>query len=180
VSRIGAGTTVSGPVFPGALTLHLGQPMNDTPIVLALALTFSALGACSLAAQSPDAPAAQGRRLYSEHGCYGCHTVAGTGTPIAPDLSRAGHKYSEGEIARLLRDPALHKPGAHMPKLALTEAEARALAAYLATSTTSCHRPTPCSAILSAVAAPTARWSSRRARRPAAGAAVSRGSRPPG
>jgi len=89
--------------------------------------------ACASSMTPSEAPVVQGRRLYTEHGCYGCHTMGAAGTPIAPDLSRAGARYSEAELTRLLRDPATHKPGAHMPKLALTDAETRALAAYLAT-----------------------------------------------
>jgi mono/diheme cytochrome c family protein len=104
--------------------------MKTTRLVLGLALLTAA---CTVAQAPAETPAAQGRRLYTEHGCYGCHTTGVTGTPIAPDLSRAGLRYSEAELARLLRDPAIHKPGAHMPKLGLTEAETRALAAYLAT-----------------------------------------------
>jgi mono/diheme cytochrome c family protein len=104
-------------------------------ILIASLLVGTALlgSACVLSTTSPEAPVIRGRRLYTEHGCYGCHTVGAAGTPIAPDLSRAGARYSEAELARLLRDPATHKPGAHMPKLALTDAETRALAAYLAT-----------------------------------------------
>jgi mono/diheme cytochrome c family protein len=107
--------------------------MNSRLVVLGLGLTFVFLAACSLAAQPSETPVVEGRRLFNEQGCYGCHTVAASGTPIAPDLSRIGYKYPERELERLLRDPALHKPGAHMPKLPLTEAEVRALAAYLAT-----------------------------------------------
>jgi mono/diheme cytochrome c family protein len=105
--------------------------MKQTLLLLGL-LLLAAL-ACTLAPVSPQAPVAQGQRLYTEHGCYGCHTTGAAGTPIAPDLSHAGSRYSEAELARLLRNPAIHKPGAHMPKLGLTEAETRALAAYLAT-----------------------------------------------
>jgi cytochrome c551/c552 len=75
---------------------------------------------------------AKGRALFQEHGCYGCHTISGAGTPIAPDLSHVGAKYTEAALARLVRDPALHHAGAHMPKLELSEAESAALAAYLA------------------------------------------------
>jgi mono/diheme cytochrome c family protein len=96
-------------------------------------LLLLAVLACTLAPVSAQAPVAQGQRLYTEHGCYGCHTTGAAGTPIAPDLSRVGRRYSEADLTRLLRDPAIHKPGAHMPTLALTEAETRALAAYLAT-----------------------------------------------
>jgi mono/diheme cytochrome c family protein len=102
-------------------------------IRLVLGLALLTVPACTVAQAPAETPAVRGRQLYTEHGCYGCHTTGAAGTPIAPDLSRAGLRYSEAELARLLRDPAIHKPGAHMPKLALTEAETRALAAYLST-----------------------------------------------
>jgi cytochrome c oxidase subunit 2 len=75
---------------------------------------------------------AQGETLFHAQGCYGCHTVGKTGTPIGPDLSHVGAKYSETVLAQWLRDPASQKPTAHMPRLDLKDAEARALAAYLA------------------------------------------------
>ena len=43
-----------------------------------------------------------------------------------------GLKYQEAYLLQWLRDPVTQKPTAHMPKIAMTEAEARALAAYLA------------------------------------------------
>ena len=54
-----------------------------------------------------------------------------TGTPIATDLSRIGAKHDEAYLDRWLRDPSQEKPRQHMPKLKLTEAEVKALAAYL-------------------------------------------------
>lgn len=43
-----------------------------------------------------------------------------------------GFKYQEAYLLQWLRNPATQKPTAHMPKIAMTEAEARALAAWLA------------------------------------------------
>ena len=106
--------------------------MNASWFVSALVGLVLGLSAGAVGSQPPEPAAAQGRRLFTEHGCYGCHTVRGTGTPIAPDLSHVGSFQTEGDLARRLRDPAAHAPGAHMPKLDLTEAEVRALAAYLA------------------------------------------------
>lgn len=71
--------------------------------------------------------------MFFAQGCYGCHRLGVAGTPIAHDLSHVGRKYTEPELARWLRDPAMHKPTAHMPRLALPEQEIRALARYLAT-----------------------------------------------
>ncbi len=77
-------------------------------------------------------PVPAGKRLFNDQGCYGCHTIGKVGTPIAPDLSTVGSKYSEAYLRAWLMDPKKQKPGAHMPKLSMNEAEARSLAAYLA------------------------------------------------
>jgi mono/diheme cytochrome c family protein len=90
------------------------------------------LGYVRLAAQDREALVALGGQVFADKGCYGCHTVGVAGTPIAPDLRSAGARYGESTLARWLRDPAVQAPTQHMPKLDLTEAEARALAAYLA------------------------------------------------
>ena len=94
-----------------------------------LAVASSATLAC---AQRGAPPPESGREVFVKQGCYGCHTIGKFGTPIGPDLSRVGSKYEEEYLARWLRDPALQRPTAHMPKLELTEEEVRALAAFLA------------------------------------------------
>jgi mono/diheme cytochrome c family protein len=83
-------------------------------------------------AQVAGEVAERGRAVFFAQGCYGCHRLGVAGTPIAYDLSRIGSKYTEAELARWLRDPTSQKPTAHMPRLALSEEEIRALAAYLA------------------------------------------------
>jgi mono/diheme cytochrome c family protein len=90
------------------------------------------LGCDRLDAQSREALVAQGRQLFAAKGCYGCHTVGVAGTPIGPDLRMAAARYGEPTLARWLRDPAAQEPTRHMPRLELSEAEASALAAYLA------------------------------------------------
>jgi len=74
----------------------------------------------------------RGEHLFTEQGCYGCHTVGKAGTPIANDLSQVGSKYSETYLRQWLRDPQQQQPRAHMPKIQMTEADAQSLAAYLA------------------------------------------------
>lgn len=75
----------------------------------------------------------RGRELFFADGCYGCHTIGKIGTPIGPDLSHIGTKYSRAYLERWLRDPAAQRPAAHMPNLELTPEEVKALAAFLAT-----------------------------------------------
>ena len=84
-------------------------------------------------AQAPDAALVlRGEGLFKEQGCYGCHTVGKFGTQgIAADLSHVGAKHDVGYLTKWLKDPASQQPTAHMPKIGLSDAEAKALAAYL-------------------------------------------------
>ncbi|HEY7650875.1 MAG TPA: cytochrome c [Methylomirabilota bacterium] len=81
-------------------------------------------------AQQPG-PAAEGERLFRVQGCYGCHIVGKFGTPIGPNLSHVGGKYSKAYLTRWLKDPESQRPNAHMPKLELDPVEVEALAAFL-------------------------------------------------
>lgn len=101
--------------------------------IVLLGLAASILGAsyARVDAQSREELAARGRALFTEKGCYGCHTIGTAGTPIAPDLSHAGARHSEGTLSRWLLDPTAQEATRHMPNLGLSEAEAGALAAYL-------------------------------------------------
>ena len=81
-------------------------------------------------AQDSSGLVGQGRMVFHDQGCYGCHTAEKAGTPIGPDLSRIGAKRDQTYLGRWLRDPSSQRP-AHMPKLQLTEGEVQALAAYL-------------------------------------------------
>ena len=101
--------------------------MSAIPFAVLLVL----LAGCASAADQ-ERLAKDGQKVFSAQGCHGCHTVGKTGTPIATDLTHVGKKYSESYLRSWLVDPAVQKPTAHMPKLSLTEAEIKALAAYLA------------------------------------------------
>jgi cytochrome c553 len=97
---------------------------------LVLLISLVLLASCAQA-QDGKGRVDQGRGVFRDQGCYGCHTAERMGTPIGPDLSRIGAKRDETYLTRWLRDPSTHRPTAHMPKLELSEAEVRALAAYL-------------------------------------------------
>ena len=99
---------------------------------LAGAAAAVALAATAAFGQDGGAVTERGKRLFTEQGCYGCHMIGKMGTPIATDLSQVGSKYPEGYLRQWLREPQQQKPRAHMPKIEMAEAEARALAAYLA------------------------------------------------
>lgn len=105
-----------------------------TVLGIALGVTLTAgFGLAWLAQAQERSVVASGARLFMEQGCYGCHRIGALGTPIGPDLSRVGAKYSEPDLVRWLSDPASQKPNAHMPKLELSPADITALAAFLAT-----------------------------------------------
>ena len=96
----------------------------------AMLMLLLVVGACAHARET-SAPVAEGRRVFQDQGCYGCHAVGATGTPLGPDLSHIGVKHDRSYLIGWLRDPSSQKPTAHMPKLTLTDAEVQALAAYL-------------------------------------------------
>jgi mono/diheme cytochrome c family protein len=88
------------------------------------------LAPVAVLAQEPG-PVAKGEQLFRVQGCYGCHIVGKFGTPIGPNLSHVGGKYSKAYLARWLSDPESQRPNAHMPRLELDPAQVEALAAYL-------------------------------------------------
>ena len=91
-------------------------------------------------ATGPDAVA--GARLFLQLTCVSCHAIPGSGANarVGPDLSHLGSRATLGagvlsntpaNLARWLRNPQEVKPGNHMPNLYLSDAQVRALTAYL-------------------------------------------------
>ena len=97
------------------------------------AFTLAVIVSVALLAGSACAQEAveQGRKYFMDSGCYGCHTVGKMGTPIGPNLSNVGAKYSRSYLERWLRDPSAERPSAHMPTLELSEQQVQNLAAFL-------------------------------------------------
>jgi cytochrome c oxidase subunit 2 len=97
------------------------------------AFTFAVIvsvGALAISAYAQES-VEQGRKYFMDSGCYGCHTVGKMGTPIGPNLSSVGAKYSRSYLERWLRDPSAQRPSAHMPTLELSEQQVQNLAAFL-------------------------------------------------
>lgn len=102
-----------------------------TSIVAAIGL--AAIGAGCASAANDSALAARGQQLFLAQGCHGCHNVGAAGSrDVGADLSRIGARRSRSDLERWLRDPAAQKPTAHMPRIAMTNPDVQALAAYLA------------------------------------------------
>ena len=98
-----------------------------------LALVSLVVLATVAAASAQDRAAVDaGQRTFMKQGCYGCHTIGKTGTPVGPDLSHVGAKYRPEYLARWLRDPSYLRPSTHMPALELSEDDISALATFLA------------------------------------------------
>jgi cytochrome c oxidase subunit 2 len=93
------------------------------------------------AVQPASGPAADGATVFAASACVGCHTVRGvSGGLVGPDLTHFGRRKTLGagvlpntaeNLTAWILDPQRLKPGAKMPPLGLTEAQARSVAAYL-------------------------------------------------
>ncbi len=75
--------------------------------------------------------ASEGRQLFQEKGCIGCHSIGGLGGKVGPPLDDVGLRRSPQLLIRHFRDPQAVTPGSVMPRFGFTEAEARALTDFL-------------------------------------------------
>jgi cytochrome c len=84
----------------------------------------------------------EGRIALERFGCGACHVipgVSGARGQVGPPLDRYGRRVyiagklprDEALLARWIADAPSLAPGTAMPKIDMTEAEARAMAAYL-------------------------------------------------
>jgi cytochrome c oxidase subunit 2 len=93
-------------------------------------------------AVEPSGEAATGKALFAASACVGCHTVRGVSTgTLGPDLTHFGSRRTLGagmfpntpeHVTAWVRNAPALKPGVKMPPFALTDEQARALSAYLA------------------------------------------------
>jgi len=75
-----------------------------------------------------------GKRLYSnKYGCNACHRVGDAGGIVGPALDRAGFRLNNTWVYRWIKYPQSMKPETRMPNLGISDADARAIAMYLAT-----------------------------------------------
>jgi cytochrome c1 len=92
--------------------------------------------------QVPGGDAARGRELLDRYQCGSCHVVpdaVGSGQPWAPPLTAWGGRSTlagvlpndAATLVRWLQDPPALVPGTRIPRLGVSEADARDLAAAL-------------------------------------------------
>lgn len=75
---------------------------------------------------------AQGRKLFVEKNCYGCHKIEGIsqGT-LGPELTDVGRKFKVDYLWESIVDPRANLKTSFMPKFALTDDEVKALVVFL-------------------------------------------------
>lgn len=88
---------------------------------------------------TPTAPVAAdpvklGEQLISERACAACHKIGDQDGGIAPDLSFEGLIKDEPWMVAHFKDPRALVPDSIMPTFGFTDAEFKAMSAYLATS----------------------------------------------
>src|SRR6185295_19492217 len=49
---------------------------------------------------------ARGRELFTAAGCIKCHTIAGEGSKLGPDLSKVAEKYRGEKLLRQILEPS--------------------------------------------------------------------------
>ncbi len=74
----------------------------------------------------------QGRELFIQKNCYGCHRIEGisNGT-LGPDLSDVGKKWNLNYLHESIADPRANSVTSFMPKFNLTDEEIKALVIFL-------------------------------------------------
>lgn len=130
----------------GCASCHAGQPRaTSNPAahgdvkhwpapLIPIAYLGGSCGKCHREEELPFEPYLNdGRRLFADGGCAGCHEVEGfrAREKIGPDLSRIGDKLYAGWLARWLKEPRAYLPRTRMPDFLLNEGEIEALSAFL-------------------------------------------------
>jgi len=97
------------------------------------------------AAPPPNAAAEEGRQLAARYGCGTCHVIPGVegaqgalgpslaGVASRPAISFGTVENTPANLAQFIQDPASRNPQSSMPPMAITDAEAGAIAAFLGT-----------------------------------------------
>ena len=74
---------------------------------------------------------AEGRRLFEEKGCFGCHSIGGKGGNIGPALDVVAKRHNPDWIVAHFQNPQAVSPGTVMPQFNFTEQQIRALTEFL-------------------------------------------------
>ena len=115
-----------------------GRP-EDQKIVADLVAYLTAGAIAPPAVAVDEGLIAHGRTLFEDLGCIACHTLDRKTLESGPEVGRqrraldhVGGKYFPSAMREFLKSPAAHHPGTRMPDFKLSDEEASALAALLA------------------------------------------------
>ena len=73
----------------------------------------------------------EGKQIYQEYVCYGCHKIGDEGGEVGPDLNGVGKRLQPEYLAAFLKNPQAFIPGTPMKISELWDEEIQALVAYL-------------------------------------------------
>ena len=129
----GACTQFCGNQHAWMRTLVMAQPAADFQ---------TWVGQQQAAAPAPSAEAARGRDVFMSTTCASCHTIAGTPAQgkVGPDLTHLGSRQTLGggvltntpaNLQRWISNAQQVKPGILMPNFKLSDADLKAVVAYL-------------------------------------------------
>ncbi len=79
--------------------------------------------------------AAQGRQLFAEKHCLGCHAIGGVGAKAGPDLKGVTGRRSVQSIDEQINNPQMTYPGTSMPDYGLGINARKSLIAFLGNAT---------------------------------------------
>jgi cytochrome c2 len=85
---------------------------------LSLLVPCLALLAAFLSAALADAPAPSGEKLFTDRGCFVCHTVGEPSKGLGPELTQVAYQRDPAWLRAWLSDPQKIKKGTVMPKVA--------------------------------------------------------------
>ncbi len=71
-----------------------------------------------------------GKKVWHKYDCIGCHTIFGTGSYFAPDMTKVVERKPRAYLKQFMMDPKAVNPRAAMPKLGITSEEADNLLAF--------------------------------------------------
>jgi mono/diheme cytochrome c family protein len=122
---------------PAAVTAGSAMPpikLSDSDLdaltLYVLSFTGEELSAYYVSMKTIPGPAA-GRRLFTDKGCLGCHSVGGKGGNVGPALDEVAKRRDAQWLIAHFKNPAAISPGTVMPQFNFTEQETRALTEFL-------------------------------------------------
>jgi nitric oxide reductase subunit C len=99
--------------------------------VVFLALTLDTMGKLDKRAPEITEEVNAGKMVWHKYDCIGCHTIFGTGSYFAPDMTKVVERKPKDYLKKFVMDPRRVNPKAAMPKLGITSDEADHLVAFL-------------------------------------------------